>query len=841
MNRIGLIQLSDLQFGALHRFGNPSQIARGLVSDIAAQGAKHGFIPTYLMLTGDIAETGNGREYDDAFSQIEFIRINLNIDPGAVLIIPGNHDICWDLSKVANQAGNPDLKLINFYKFCSRVNERSIVALDGAYPVIFDARNSLQVILTNSCEHEDHQTHKGFVNIARFLASIKQLEASTESESNCLRICLIHHRLDITDGKPSSAVENYEEVEAIALLNRINLVLTGHVHQSSIAITERDGNRLLKTGAGSAGVCSAQRKDGVQNQYSIFIVDPNLKQIESVFRAYNPNLRTQLGIGGWVIDNTFENNAPFPVPFIRTYSFVSQDNLQDARLVEKLGIVSNPFTFNNAEKISPEILLQLFVSDGARHKEAKRLTGDAIIRGPRGAGKTMFLRFLEIFGEEQFADCLKSTRTAECFPVFVKFNYLHKSDLGKTAASFYEAADRLIYDSTINALDDAAKELRQPSFSNAVSRTKTRLDQLKNTTGTRIFKLGTAIEEYLSTYFKHVLLLIDEVATVFPREFFDNREHGFVLWMNAIRNSGPFYTRIAVYPTDVSDVLNEERFGSIINLSYDVRNQQEFSLFYQYCNELVNKYLKQVSKDPICPTDIYNILERATRPEADPLEQLIYASDGSTRRFLALMDKCLNSCSSETRPGRAIPLSKTVVLDVIRSYAQNLVSGYSDAERQMASNIAKVCRKQSTFRFKAPGLSLYLQPLFAAREEFNIVKLYDAGAGRRGSIYEFTYPFCILNDIQTHCLRDSKRIDHNRSYITGEWFGTSARVEPADLYADGSRRATGTVREKVDDLCVIILEPGGQEMWAETPENLEVGDRVSFMFTGSNASDLVKL
>jgi hypothetical protein len=77
MERFGLIQLSDLQFGSKHVFGSPSNIARKLAIDINEQSAEHSFTCMYLLLSGDITETAHADEFNDAYAQIEEITTSI--------------------------------------------------------------------------------------------------------------------------------------------------------------------------------------------------------------------------------------------------------------------------------------------------------------------------------------------------------------------------------------------------------------------------------------------------------------------------------------------------------------------------------------------------------------------------------------------------------------------------------------------------------------------------------------------------------------------------------------------------------------------------------------------
>src|ERR1035437_2470695 len=317
MNRIGLIQLSDLQFGTQHRFGLPSTIARSLVADITALAHRHQFIPTYLLLTGDITESGHGNEYEDALVQIDSLRNELSIDPNAALAIPGNHDISWPMSEISDKGGTPTLKLHNFRTFRGKLNPASQnTAKPEVFPYITDARNGLQILLLDSCELETHARHCGYINEEILLRTLIAITLVKDYDPNLLRIVLIHHRLDVAGADLKSAISNYEQIEVILAQNDCHVILTGHIHEGSIQVVERHGKRFLKSGSGSAGVNHTQRKDGMPNQYSIHIIDRNIKQLETIFRAYNPARATPQGLGGWTTDSTYDSVAVFPIPFV---------------------------------------------------------------------------------------------------------------------------------------------------------------------------------------------------------------------------------------------------------------------------------------------------------------------------------------------------------------------------------------------------------------------------------------------------------------------------------------------------------------------------------------------
>ena len=209
MIRYGLIQLSDLQFGNKHRFDFPSKIANSLSEDIKTMSEKYQFIPIYLLLTGDIAETAHTTEFDDAIETINKLALKIGIDNDSILAIPGNHDINWKLSEIASQVGDLSLKYYNYNKFSdSCCNPISLVNCDY-YNRFIDHRLGIEILLLNSCEKEDHQNHLGYIEKEKLLNSIA---LDTKPNQGYTKICLCHHRIDSNKMDKENVVDNSFEI-----------------------------------------------------------------------------------------------------------------------------------------------------------------------------------------------------------------------------------------------------------------------------------------------------------------------------------------------------------------------------------------------------------------------------------------------------------------------------------------------------------------------------------------------------------------------------------------------------------------------------------------------------
>ncbi len=841
MPRIAIVQVSDMQFGPKCLF-EPARLSRDISADVIHLSEQYSFIPTYVVVSGDVAESGTADQFTSGKLFIDAMCRELSIDTRNVLVVPGNHDLNWELSKLSEQIGDPHLKFSCFDRFCEDVLGSAAFRNRSTFPESIDYRHGIYFLMINSSEFEDHENYEGKVNCQRLLETLASGKFNEATNSEFLKIAVLHHRLDVAAHEARSAVSNADEVDAILSKNGFQIALSGHVHCEFTHRKEVDGSFVTYSGCGSTAIDKTQRPDGVPNQYTVHVLDdqsPHAK-LESYFRSYNPRSRSKFGMGQWTQDSTYEQSPQvFSLKWNHRKVFTQNFLIEDTSLYENLGIAKNPFAVSNAEKISIDMITKLFVQDEERHRSALRLSGDAIIRGKRGSGKTMCLRYLHWFGLGQFHTAISEKKTAECFPVFINLGQMHVADSEGSVNAILDQAETMIVQQTLDSLESVCSELQSAEFRNALHRCKQRFGILKNQEGSKIAHLGKSISEHLSRHFDRVLLLIDEIAPVFPKKFFQDGENGYGRWMNSIRNSGPFNTRIAVYPNDVSDTLNEERFGTVVNLEFSPREQADYVSFRRYAIKIFNQYMQSVSANHNQFSTIQDVLSVSSSAYGDGLEQLLYASNGSSRRLVRLFEKCVTHRCGKPKDVR---LDKSMVLEVIREFSENLLSGYSTTEQQLANSLAKACKKGGTFRFRCPGMSELIRRICMSREETNLVELVEAGSGTRATTYEFHYPYCVQTGIPTHHLKDTQRINHDRDLTHGEWIQriTGLDKDELDIFKDDVR-GNGTVIEVADEI-VLIRTDDEQEYVCEEPNmELACGDAVSFIAIEGNASDILRI
>src|SRR5262245_26570691 len=99
---ITLLHVSDMQFGRNHRFGplgalDPDAsfdtLLQRLIDDLGALKKDHGLSPQLVVASGDLAEMGLPKEFEDARQLLVKLTEFLGLSRDRAVIVPGNHDI----------------------------------------------------------------------------------------------------------------------------------------------------------------------------------------------------------------------------------------------------------------------------------------------------------------------------------------------------------------------------------------------------------------------------------------------------------------------------------------------------------------------------------------------------------------------------------------------------------------------------------------------------------------------------------------------------------------------------------------------------------------------------
>jgi hypothetical protein len=295
---------------------------------------------------------------------------------------------------------------------------------------------------------------------------------------------------------------------------------------------------------------------------------------------------------------------------------------------------------------------------------------------------------------------------------------------------------------------------------------KNEIVEIKQKKNPGISDVVLAYETLLKDTGGKILLLIDEAGSL-DKNFFktESGESFFEILMNQLRTSDFIRTKVAIYPNSFSDILTETRYGDVVTLEENIDNLENYKLYRNKVDGIIENYLNVDLETPtIKISDVFDCEER---DGGDCIEELINGSGGNYRRLIQLLDSAMNE--SYKIAGGKSKVKYNDSLNALKRHCESLLGLFSDLEKEYLFNLAKACKSRSTYRFKYPNNAQILYKYMTKSQESNLVKVVDAGSGRKGTTYAFDYTYCVLQDIPTHYIKGSEKIDKQRSLNSGEW------------------------------------------------------------------------
>jgi hypothetical protein len=98
-------------------------------------------------------------------------------------------------------------------------------------------------------------------------------------------------------------------------------------------------------------------------------------------------------------------------------------------------------------------------------------------------------------------------------------------------------------------------------------------------------------------------------------------------------------------------------------------------------------------------------------------------------------------------------------------------------------------------------------------------------------------------DIQTHIIKDTRKVCSSRDRHTGEWISQVTTVTKNQLdYLNQESKIEGIITDIDKDVIVITDLTNSQEYLSESFESmLKIGDRVAFIHVNNIAADIVRI
>lgn len=471
-----------------------------------------------------------------------------------------------------------------------------------------------------------------------------------------------------------------------------------------------------------------------------------------------------------------------------------------------------PFKTRNADEYNLSDILSLFVSPIEGLSSPLEFE-NSIIKGRMGSGKTIYLRANYAYYLFNIIPCLID-ETELILPVFIKLSdfqhirnpeviyeqiiikiieelstiYLKLQD-NKQMANIHIGMKRIKSDlyfeekirNTTNLLlklgsDEYIEKIDlefqlngKSSFKfieAALNFKKNNVVEVKQKKSPGINDIFNAYDILLKDTGGKILLLIDEAGAL-DKTFFkdDISDSVFEILMNQLRTADFIRTKVAIYPNSYSDILTETRYGDIVALEEDIYNIENYKLYRKRVESIIRNYLNVDNETK--QWDVYDIFEKENENGADCIEELINGSGGNYRRLIQLLDITMNEAFKVNKGKEKVRYED--VVNALKRSCEGVLALYSDIEKEYLANLAKVCKSRSTYRFKYPNNAQLLYKFMSRSQEFNLLKVIDAGSGRKGTTYAFDYAYCVYRDIPTHYVKGSEKIEKLRNLTYGEW------------------------------------------------------------------------
>ncbi len=324
-HRLRILHLSDLHIETMIQV---NQLEAQLRADLNVELSVKRL--DYLVISGDIASHSTPDEYEAAFEFVNRLAKGFKLEPNRIVIVPGNHDLNWELSGRAYEfvyrnelttapqegkfidAGKPGVLICN-----EELNRQRFVNFDEhlfnkiynkPYPLDYSKQSFLTIraddrilfLTFNSSWNVDrHFPARASINPDALAHAFGQLVGGDYDD--WLKIAVWHHPIS----GPSTMNSDFLEQLAV---HGFQLCLHGHIQQPNQVYHKYDEQRgMYLIGAGTFGIPTKKGLSSIPLSYNLLIIDPetNILTVETR-KKEKPD-------GVWMADARWGNkNEPKP-------------------------------------------------------------------------------------------------------------------------------------------------------------------------------------------------------------------------------------------------------------------------------------------------------------------------------------------------------------------------------------------------------------------------------------------------------------------------------------------------------------------------------------------------
>ncbi|HEX3044472.1 MAG TPA: metallophosphoesterase [Bacillota bacterium] len=257
----------------------------------------------YLVISGDIANFSIESEYKGAFELVDGLVKRFGLDSTRVIIVPGNHDLNWDLSEEAYPfvpkrklpdkldtethipAGETGALIrddtlyqkrfanynVHFYK---KVNNGQEYPTEYSQQTLFIERPEDRILFLgfNSAWQVDHHfTKRSGINQDALANALDQIQNGNYDD--WLKIAVWHHPVT---GKEMMNDEFMEQLT----VHGFKICMHGHIHEAMEGFHKYDDKRGIRIiGAGTFGAPAKEQTTGIPLQYNLLTYDKDERTI----------------------------------------------------------------------------------------------------------------------------------------------------------------------------------------------------------------------------------------------------------------------------------------------------------------------------------------------------------------------------------------------------------------------------------------------------------------------------------------------------------------------------------------------------------------------------------
>jgi 3',5'-cyclic AMP phosphodiesterase CpdA len=276
---VTVLHVSDTQFGRYHRFGPDDPFAGYLIRDVEELG-RSGVPPVDLVIvSGDIAERGKSHEFEQAKEFVDRICGALHLGSEQVVVVPGNHDVNWDLSLAAFAEWKDDhddadppppypRKWKHYREFVTSLHGPAAFTEEQPYRLHRFGDLRVVVAALNSTIKESHRPEDHFGWCGR--DQLRWFADQLRPAEDVLRIGVLHHNARRKAQADNENLADEDDLTSI-LGEHLDLLLHGHTHEGR---EDRLSDGTLVLATGSSAISADWRPAEVPNQYQVLHIEP---------------------------------------------------------------------------------------------------------------------------------------------------------------------------------------------------------------------------------------------------------------------------------------------------------------------------------------------------------------------------------------------------------------------------------------------------------------------------------------------------------------------------------------------------------------------------------------